>query len=97
MFSLRFATLMSKILSFLSKFYTHPAFLFWALIRMYMPFSTNGAFSDVQAANRTAPDALTHCERRRIYPEGHDAHVFQKEFHISDHRAVFQFLRSILG
>lgn len=46
-----------------------------------------------QMCNCTAPDALTHRERHRIYPGGHDAHVFQKEFHISDHRAVFQFLR----
>lgn len=89
MFSLRFATLMSKILSFFSKFYTHPAFFFkfWALIchsALMVPF---------QMCNCTAPDALTHRERHRIYPGGHDAHVFQKEFHISDHRAVFQFLR----
>lgn len=46
-----------------------------------------------QMCNCTAPDALTHRERHRIYLGGHDAHVFQKEFHISDHRAVFQFLR----
>lgn len=61
MFSLRFATLTSKILSFFSKFYTHPAFFFkfWALIchsALMVPF---------QMCNCTAPDALTHRERHR--------------------------------